>query len=37
MSSAVVDTDVVSYVFKRDTRALRYYRHLAGQTLLISL
>jgi tRNA(fMet)-specific endonuclease VapC len=32
----VVDTDVMSYVFKKDTRADLYERHLAGKELIIS-
>jgi len=36
MSSRVVDTDVVSFVFKGDTRAGLYDPHLAGQLLVIS-
>jgi len=32
----VVDTDVMSYVFKEDTRADLYERHLAGKELIIS-
>jgi predicted nucleic acid-binding protein len=33
---AVVDTDVVSFIFKGDTRAALYQTHLAGQVLIIS-
>ena len=37
MTSAVlVDTDVVSFFFKKDTRARPYRPHLVGRTLLIS-
>jgi predicted nucleic acid-binding protein len=36
MPYVVVDTNVVSYVFKRDTRARSYHRYLTGQTLVIS-
>jgi predicted nucleic acid-binding protein len=36
MSDVVVDTDVVSFLFKRDTRARLYRRHLLGQTLYVS-
>src|SRR5216117_3639809 len=36
MSDAVVDTDVASFVFKRDTRAQLYRPHLLGKTLYIS-
>jgi predicted nucleic acid-binding protein len=32
----VVDTDVMSYVFKHDTRAAFYEPHLAGKELIIS-
>ena len=32
----VVDTDVVSYVFKADTRAEVYRPHLVGKTLVLS-
>ena len=32
----VVDTDVVSFFFKGDTRAALYRPHLVGQFLLIS-
>jgi tRNA(fMet)-specific endonuclease VapC len=32
----VVDTDVMSYVFKHDTRAAFYEPHLAGKDLIIS-
>ena len=32
----VVDTDVVSYIFKKDTRAKLYEPHLTGQVLIIS-
>ena len=33
---AVVDTDVVSFLFKRDSRAELYRRHLTGALLTIS-
>ncbi len=33
----VVDTDVVSYLFKGDTRAALYQTHLDGQMPIISL
>jgi predicted nucleic acid-binding protein len=36
MPAVVVDTDVVSFTFKRDTRAVPYRRHLVGRTLLVS-
>jgi len=36
MTPVIVDTDVVSFVFKRDTRARLYLPHLAGKTLGIS-
>jgi tRNA(fMet)-specific endonuclease VapC len=32
----IVDTDVVSYLFKGDTRAEAYRKHLRGKTLAIS-
>ncbi len=35
-SRRVVDTDVVSYSFKRDTRAARYRSHLDGHLLVVS-
>jgi predicted nucleic acid-binding protein len=36
MTPAVIDTDVVSYLFKCDPRAERYLRHLKNRELLIS-
>lgn len=36
LAPTVVDTDVVSFLFKRDTRAERYRRHLSGRLLVIS-
>src|SRR5712692_10797518 len=36
MMSAVLDTDVVSFLFKRDTRAEGYRKHLTGKLLVIS-
>ena len=36
MSDLVVDTDVISFLFKRDTRARPYQKHLLGQTLYVS-
>ncbi|MFL6213094.1 MAG: type II toxin-antitoxin system VapC family toxin [Blastocatellia bacterium] len=36
ISSAVVDTDVVSYLFKGDTRGALYRPHIAGKLLLVS-
>jgi tRNA(fMet)-specific endonuclease VapC len=36
MAAVVVDTDVVSYLFKRDTRARLYRRHLLGQERIVS-
>jgi len=36
MEAVVVDTDVVSYVFKQDTRARSYHRHLVGRHGLLS-
>ena len=32
----VVDTDVVSFLFKQDTRAVRYERHLLERILILS-
>ena len=32
----IVDTDVVSFLFKGDTRAYEYRQHLQGKTLAIS-
>ena len=34
--AVVVDTDVFSYVYKGDTRAERYWRHLHGKALVLS-
>jgi hypothetical protein len=31
MAAVVVDNDIVSFQFKRDTRAGLYQRHLAGK------
>lgn len=36
MSAVVVDTNVVSFIFKKDTRARLFRKHLTGRTLLIS-
>jgi len=36
MSRVVVDTDVVSFVFKGDARARKYERHLIGNEAIIS-
>jgi tRNA(fMet)-specific endonuclease VapC len=36
MSVVVVDTDVISFVFKEDTRAATYQPHLVGRTAVIS-
>jgi len=36
MEIVAVDTDVVSFLFKRDTRAASYEPHLAGKNLIIS-
>ncbi len=36
IASVVVDTDVVSYLYKRDTRAEDYRTHLQGKLLTIS-
>lgn len=36
MAGLVVDTDVVSFIFKGDTRAAGYHPHLAGVTPVIT-
>lgn len=36
MSPVVVDTDVVSYLFRRDSRAQLHRPHLDGELLLVS-
>ena len=36
MPAVVVDTDVVSFLFKADTRADLYRPHLTGKTLIVS-
>lgn len=36
MESIVVDTDVVSFWFKDDTRVANYRRHLIGKLLIVS-
>ena len=36
MDAVVVDTDVVSYTFKKDSRARRYQQYLVGKQVLIS-
>ena len=36
MNAAIVDTDVVSMLFKGDTRALAYSAHMMGRLLGIS-
>jgi|SRR5579885_740722 tRNA(fMet)-specific endonuclease VapC len=36
MSDAVIDTNVVSFLFKRDTRAELYKRHLLGVRPVVS-
>jgi len=36
MNAAIVDTDVVSMLFKGDSRAQRYRGHIAGRLLGIS-
>jgi tRNA(fMet)-specific endonuclease VapC len=36
MSDAVIDTDVVSFLFKRDTRAELYRPHLVGRRIVVS-
>jgi tRNA(fMet)-specific endonuclease VapC len=36
MAAVVIDTDVVSYLFKKDTPAQSYQRHLIGNRWLLS-
>ena len=36
MKAVVVDTDVISFIFKNDSRAERYRRHLTGHVLVLS-
>lgn len=36
ISSLVVDTDVLSFIFKHDTRAVSYIPHLADKVVIIS-
>jgi predicted nucleic acid-binding protein len=36
MNAAIVDTDVVSMIFKGDTRAFSFRKHIAGRLLGIS-
>ncbi|HWG41741.1 MAG TPA: hypothetical protein VN688_03075 [Gemmataceae bacterium] len=36
MGTVVMDTDVVSFLFKKDTRARLFQRHLVGQQWMIS-
>ncbi len=36
ISAIVIDTDVISYIFKGDTRSASYYPHLSGKLALIS-
>lgn len=36
MNKTVVDTDVISFLFKNDTRAALYKPHLTGKLLVIS-
>jgi len=36
MAGIVVDTNIVSYLFKGDSRALAYEEHLAGKERLVS-
>ena len=36
MAPVVVDTDVASFLFKRDSRALAYRRHLIGNVWILS-
>lgn len=37
MATVVIDTDVVSFLFKSDSRARLYQRHLAGHHWMVSL
>ena len=37
MAAVVVDTDVVSYLFRRDRRARAYQPHLVGRVWTISI
>ena len=36
ISAIVIDTDVISYIFKGDTRSASYYPHLSDKLALIS-
>jgi tRNA(fMet)-specific endonuclease VapC len=36
MADLIIDTNVVSYLFKKDSRALLYQKHLVGHRWLIS-
>jgi predicted nucleic acid-binding protein len=36
LAPVVVDTDVVSYLFKEDSRAVRYETHLVGRAPVVS-
>src|SRR5207249_4020217 len=36
VTAVMVDTDVASFTFKKDTRAARFRRHLTGRSLLLS-
>ena len=36
MNAVLVDTNVMSYAFKRDTRAANYYRHLENVKVCLS-
>jgi hypothetical protein len=36
VNAAIVDTDVVSMLFKGDTRAIAYRKHVTGRSLGIS-
>ena len=36
MDIILVDTDVVSYIFKQDTRGILYQSHLTGKDMVIS-
>lgn len=37
MTMLLLDTNIISYIFKRDSRAIRYEPHLIGQELAINL
>ena len=37
MTTVLLDTNIISYLFKRDTRAMLYAPHLLDRELAISL